>query len=150
MESTASVEIARPIAEVFDYTLNKVPEWSITVKSDEVIEDKGGLGDTFKIVTEEQGREMEFDGVVTKYELNKLSAIRLTGKMFDIEAEYSFEDLGGKTRVTQESKVYGKGFFKVMLFLLGWMMKKKGCEATQKELDSLKAKLESGAAAQSA
>ncbi len=88
---------------------------------------------------------MEFQGVVTIWEPPTKSVINLTGKSFDIEAEYRFEDLNRRTRVTQESTVSGKGFVKIMFFLFGWLMKKQGCDAVRRELDSLKTKLESGA-----
>ena len=145
MHSIASIEIDRPIDEVFEYTNAKVAEWSLTVVEDEVIEDKGGVGDTFRCVTEENGRRMEFHGTTTAWEPPRRSAISLIGKSFDIQAEYRFEDLDGRTRVTQESDVSGKGFVRVMFFLFGWMMNKQGCKAVQYELESLKANLESGA-----
>lgn len=145
MQSIASIEIDRPIDEVFTYTNDKVAEWSLTVVEDEVIVDMGGVGTTFRCVTEERARRMEFDGLVTAWEPPTRSAISLIGKSFDIVAEYRFEDLGGRTRVTQESTVSGKGLVKVMFFLFGWLMNKQGCEAVNKELESLKQKLENGA-----
>ena len=145
MHSIASVEIDRPIDEVFRYTNGNVADWSLTVVEDELIEDKGGVGDTFRCVTEDKGQRMEFQGTQTLWEPPNKSAISLIGKSFDIQAEYRFEDLDGRTRVTQESTVSGKGFVKVMFFLFGWMMNKQGCKAVMKELESLKAKLESGA-----
>ncbi len=145
MHSIASIEIDRPIDEVFAYTNHQVAEWSLTVVEDEVIEDKGGVGTTFRCVTEEKGRRMAFQGVVTLWEPPTRSAIRLTGKAFDIEAEYRFDDLQGRTRVTQESTVSGKGFVKIVFFLFGRLMNKQGCDAVSKELESLKRKLEAGA-----
>lgn len=145
MHSNVSVEIDRPIEDVFTYTNEKVAEWSLTVVEDEVIEDNGGVGDTFRCVTEEKGRRMEFHGTTTVWEPPTRSAISLIGKSFDIEAEYRFEDLNGRTRVTQESTVSGKGFVKIMFLLFGWLMNKQGCNAVQNELESLKAKLEAGA-----
>ena len=140
MQNESSVEIDRPIDEVFKLTLEHVPEWSIVVVEDEVIEDKdnGGVGTRFRIVTEEKGKRMVFQGVVTKYEPPHLSAIHMTGDMFDIDAEYTFEDLGGRTRVTQRSGVTGKGFMKLFFLCFGWLMKKSSCEATENELNSLK------------
>ena len=38
------------------------------------------------------------------------------GKQFDIDVEYLFEDLSGRTRVTQRADVKGKGFFNAILF----------------------------------
>jgi len=96
MYQQARVEIDRPIEEVFDYTINKTPEWSLTVVEDEPIEIKPeGVGSTFRCVTEERGRRMVFEGVVTAYERPTTTTIFLTGKQFDIEATYIFEDLGG-------------------------------------------------------
>jgi len=146
MKQQASVEIDRPIEEVFEYTNNHVAEWSITVVEDEVIEaTPDGIGTTFRCVTEDHGKRMEFEGVVTRREPPTLSAIHMEGKPFDIDAEYAFEDLGGRTRVTQQSTVTPKGFLKVFFFLFGWAMNKAGCRALQNELDNLKRMLEEGA-----
>jgi uncharacterized protein YndB with AHSA1/START domain len=139
MRTTTSVEIDRPIAEVFDYTTTQVAEWSITCVEDVPLEERpGGVGSTFRIVTEERGRRMQFQGVVTRHEPPKVSAVFLEGEHFDIDVLYSFESLSGRTRVTQESQVYGKGFLRVLFLLLGWLMKKSGCKAQAAELESLK------------
>ena len=146
MQQQASVDIDWPIDEVFEYTNSKVAEWSQTVVEDEVIEEKPeGVGTTFRCLTEDHGQQMEFQGVITRYEPPKVSAIHLTGKAFDIDAEYVFEDLGGRTRVTQESTVTAKGMLRVVFFLCGWMMKKSTCKAVENELENLKRLLEEGA-----
>jgi len=145
MKQQASVVVDRPIDEVFEYTNNHVAEWSLTVVENEVIEEKpGGVGSTFRCVTEDHGRRMEFQGVVTRHEPPNASAVHLTGRQFDIEAEYLFDDLGGRTRVTQQSSVAPKGLLKVFFFLFGWMMNKAACKALQNELDNLKRLLEEG------
>ncbi len=139
MQTTMSVEIDRPIGEVFDYTIENVAEWSTIVVSDEVIEEKPeGVGSTFRVITEEQGSRMEFEGVVTRHEPPTAHAVLMIGSQFDIEAEYLFEDLGGRTRVTQSSSVRGKGLLKVIFFLFGWLMKKSSRTALEKELLNLK------------
>ena len=110
MQNEGSVEIDRPIDEVFLHTNACVAEWSIVVVENEVLEEKPeGVGTTFRTVTEDHGRRMEFQGVVTRHDPPHASAVRMIGKAFDIEAEYSFEDLSGRTRVTQRSSVSGKG-----------------------------------------
>lgn len=147
MNTNTSVEIMRPISEVFRYTTENVSDWSITVIEDEVLEETPEkVGTTFRIMTEERGRKMEMTGVVTRYETDRLNEVHLISKAFDIDALYEFEDLGdGNTRVTETATVYPKGFAKVIFFLIGWAMKKSNCDALQKELDSLKEQLESGA-----
>ena len=143
MRTEMSVEIDRPIAEVFDYTNNHVAEWSLTVIEDEVLDEKPeGVGTTFRVVTEENGRRMEFKGLVTRHEPPTFSAALLTGSSFDIEVEYSFKDLSGRTRVTQRSSVNGKGFFKLMLVPCGWLMQKSSRRTLSAELANLKRLLE--------
>jgi uncharacterized protein YndB with AHSA1/START domain len=141
MRSECRVEIDRPIDEVFRLTNEHFAEWSIIVVEDEVINqapEGGGGGTTFRTVTEERGKQMVFQGVVTRHEPPYVNTAQLTGNMFDIEVEYTFEDVAGRTRVTQRSNVTGKGFFKVFLFLFGWLMNNSNCKASEKELNSLK------------
>ncbi len=139
METAASVIIDRPIEQVFKLTNDHVPEWSIVVVSEEVIEKTPqGVGTKFRTVTEDYNRTMEFDGTVTKYDPPHASTVELKSDAFDIVAEYTFEEVIDKTRVTQKSVVTGKGFFKVILWAMGWTMRSSSCKALQKELDSLK------------
>lgn len=140
MKNEGSVDIARPIDEVFRLTIDHVAEWSKVVVEDELIEEHpDGVGTTFRSVTvDPQGKRMEFRGVVTRHEPPYVHTIQLTGAMFDIEAAYAFEEVDGGTRVTQWSDVTGKGFFKFFLATFGWMMKKASCDALQKELNGLK------------
>ena len=139
METTASVLIDRPVGEVLQLTNDHVAEWSNIVVEEELLtETPDVVGSTFRSVTEDRGNRMEFEGIVTAYDAPRRSAIAMKGAMFDLTAEYTFEDLGPHTRVTQRSTVQGKGLFKLMLFLGGMFMKKSSCRALQQELDSLK------------
>ena len=139
MRNEISIEIDRPIDEVFRLTNDHLPEWSLIVVADDVIEQTPeGVGTTFRTVTEDHGKRMEFQGVITRHEPPFVNAVRLTGTMFDIETEFTFEDLSGRTRVTQTADVTGKGFFKLFMFLFGWMMHKSHCKASEDELESLK------------
>lgn len=139
MESQLSIDIARPIDEVFAKALDDVTQWSLTCVEDELLEGDGGVGSRFRLVTSDRGRRMEFEGTVTRHEPPRVSQIQLVGAAFDLDVLYEFEDLGGATRVTQHSTVQGKGLWKVLLALTGWMMKKSSCDAQQEELESLKA-----------
>ena len=142
-----SVEINAGIEEVFDYTTTRVAEWSSIVVEDEVIEEvAGGVGTRFRCVTEEHGKRMEFDGLVTVNDRPRAHTVELVGKFFNIEAAYSFEDLDSRrTRLTQKSQVTGKGLFKLMLWAMSLLPSKKACEAGEKELGRLAELIESGA-----
>ena len=144
MRTELSVEIDRPIAEVFEYTTNHVAEWSLTVVEEEVLEEKPeGVGTIFRLVTEEQGGRMEFHGIVACHEPPTASAVHMIGQYFDIDVAYLFEDLSGRTRVTQTVAVTPKGFLKVPFFIFGLVIKRSGCKAQEKELTNLKRLLES-------
>lgn len=139
MESKISLEIECPIESVFRITNEQVAEWSLIVVANNVLDEgQRGLGARFQTITEDQGVRLVFDGVVTCYEPPFKCAVRLTGKMFDIETEYHFEEAFGKTRATQMSQLRGKGFFQVYTFLFGWFMKRGWLGNARKELESLK------------
>lgn len=147
MKSTGSIIIDRPMEEVFKLTNERVPEWSIVVIEEERDEQTPGVvGSTFRTVTEDHGKKMEFQGIVTEYLVPTFSAVKLTGDAFDIEVEYTFENIDGKTRVTQDSDVSGKGFLKLFFLLFGWAMHKANCKAAQDEMESLKRFCESRSA----
>lgn len=146
MKQSQSIDIDRPIREVFEYTNTNVADWSLIVVKDELLEsvNDGGVGTTYRIVTEERGQQMEFQSEVTLYEPPHRSGIRMTGKQFDIHANYLFEEVDhGCTRLTQNSEVFPKGMLmKIMFTLMSPFMKKSGCNALQQELQSLKHHLE--------
>jgi hypothetical protein len=144
MEMERSVEIDRPIEEVFDCTINHVAEWSITVVEEESLKRTPEVvGTTFRVVTEDRGRRMEFQGVATAHEPPTAHSVHMTGRRFDIDADYFFDDLSGRTRVTERATVKGKGFLTIILFLLGWLMRGSSCRALDAELANLKCLLES-------
>lgn len=140
VRSVASVEIDRRIEDVYRLTTEHVAEWSIVVIDEEVLEETyDGVGTTFRTVTEDRGQRMEFLGVVTRQDPPYLHAIQMTGAMFDIETEFTFDDLSGSTCVTQVADVTGKGAFKLFLICFGWLMTRSSNKASQNELESLKA-----------
>lgn len=139
MQTQLSIDIDHPIDEVFVLATDHVTEWSVTCVEDEVIEEKpDGVGTRFRLVTEEGGRQMDFEGVVTEYDPPHRSRIDLIGKAFNIDVLYTFEEVDGRTRVTQSSEVQGKGAFRLLLPLMGWLMRKSSCKAQESELESLK------------
>jgi len=64
--------------------------------------------------------------------------MHLTGDLFDLETVYTFQDLGGRTRVTQTCGVTGRGLVRFLMLLMGWRMKLSHCQASQNELRTLK------------
>lgn len=144
METQASIEIGRPVEEVFETATTRVAEWSATVVEDVSIDAlPEGVGSLFRVVTEERGRRMTFAGIVTRHEPPRFHAVHLKGELFDIEVEYVFEDLGGRTRVTQHSLVDGKGLVRVMFKLFGFAFRRSGRKGLERDLANLKRLVES-------
>ena len=97
-----SVTVERPIDEVFEFATNHVADWSLVVVEDEVITEApdGEAGPTFRVVTEDRGKRMTFDGVVTVHDVPNRNCTKMTGTQFDIETDMRFEADGDSTRVT--------------------------------------------------
>lgn len=140
MQTQGSVEIDAPIDLVFDVTNNDVAKWSLVVVEDETIEETSDVvGTRFRSLTNSNGQEMAFEGIVTEYERPTHSAVEMTGSQFDMNVGYWFEDLGNKTRVTQVSVVTPRSWLISFFFkLMKNMIHKQSCDAVQKELNSLK------------
>ena len=139
MQTERTIEIDAPIEHVFDVANNRVGEWSTIVVEDKWSGGaKEGIGAEFDVVTEDRGKRMDFKGVVTAWNPPYESESDMFGKYFNIHVKNTLEDLGGRTRLTQVSNVNGKGFFKIMFALTGWMMKKGSCDSMDVELAGLK------------
>jgi len=138
MKASLHIDIPCPIDDVFDAACNHVVEWSKTCVEDEVLEDRDGVGTRFRMVTEDNGRRMDFEGEVTAWDPPTHSAVFMTGKYFHLDVGYDLEPIEAGTRLTQNTNVIPQGFMRVMFFLFGWLMKRANCEAQDNELESLR------------
>lgn len=139
MRIELSVDIDRAIDHVFPLATGDVTKWSKTCVREEIIDEKPGVvGTTFRVTTVDRGREMEFEGTVTEHEPPNLSRVNMSGPAFDLDVLYTFETIDGGTRVTQASDIQGKGLFRVLLPVMGVLMRKSSCKAQADELDGLK------------
>jgi uncharacterized protein YndB with AHSA1/START domain len=103
-EGEVSVEIARPVEEVFAYVTDPEhwPQWSGPVI--EVRRAQPGpltLDATFTVVAKLLGRQFETEAIVTGYELNRLLAYQSTSGPVPSTFTWQFEPLAAGTRVTQ-------------------------------------------------
>jgi carbon monoxide dehydrogenase subunit G len=142
---TFSIDIDAPPARVFkwifDPELNKL--WLPNLVEAEVLKSvPGEVGNTFRQLYVENGRRLEMFGTVTGYEQDRYLACEITGP-FLLHVDYRLEDLGGRTRVTQNSEVTMKGFLKIIGFLLGPMMKKMAAKNSGSSFSKLKQLVES-------
>lgn len=109
---SSSVEIDRPISEVFElvsHPENQQLWWSALheVRS----EGRSGSGAPVRQVLKLLGRRMEFTGSVAGYEENALIEIR-GAEHTEFAFRHRFEPIDGKTRVTYEMDIETQGIWK--------------------------------------
>jgi uncharacterized protein YndB with AHSA1/START domain len=120
MRVEESVEINRPLEEVFDYMANpeNLPEWTeLVVEVGDVrksTSDQLQEGDTFTVVAKFLGRKFEMPFERTSYEPNRRYTDRGTGgPVSNQEWRYTFEELAGGTRLRRVAEGEPGGFFKL-------------------------------------
>jgi uncharacterized membrane protein len=139
-----SVEIGRPVEEVFAYAADpeNLPEWSglaIEVRKDT----SGPLreGDVFVTVAKFLGRRFETPFEVTSYETNRRYTHRATGGPIpDQEWTYTYEEVPGGTRLTRAAQGEPGGFFKPADPLIERALKRQ----VRTDMETLKDLLEAG------
>ncbi len=123
----ASVEINRPIAEVFAFAtdLPKMPEWSgEVIESRLTSEGPLGAGSTFTGVGRFLGRRIEVENEVTAFEPNARVVFKTISGPVKSENSFTFESLEGGTRVTEAIDLEAGGFFRVAEPLLARMIRR--------------------------
>jgi uncharacterized membrane protein len=142
MRVEESVEINRPVEEVFSYAANPeyFPEWSGIIL--EVRKEEPGVlaeGETFTTVSKFLGRRFETPFEVTVHEPNRRHAHRSTGGPLPQEYTSTFEETAaGGTRMTQVVEGEPGGFFR----LAGPLLERAGRRQFRADLETLKDLLE--------
>ena len=147
LKNDCHIDIDRPITDVFILATDHVAAWSTIVVEDHPVQlaEDGGVGSTFRVVTEDRGHRMEFDGEVTEYDPPNRSSIVMRGPVFDLHVTYALETLPtGLTRITQTSASNAKGIWKLFFLVMVPLMRKSARAATRKELEQLRTYCESG------
>jgi uncharacterized membrane protein len=143
MRIEESVEINKPLQEVFDYAANpeNLPEWSGLVL--EVHKETQGhlmeVGAQYTTVAKFLGRRFETPFEVTVHDPPRRHTDRSTGGPFPQEYTHTFEEVeSGRTRFTQVSEGEPGGFFR----LAGVLLEMAGRRQFRADLDTLKDLLE--------
>jgi hypothetical protein len=113
------------------------------VENEQLKTTENGIGSTFRQVYLERGRRMEMRGVVTAFEANRRLACHIQGEQFDLDVDYQLVDIGGRTRLTQDSQVHMKGLFKVIGPILSPLFKKASSKQAEDSSGKLKRLAES-------
>ncbi len=138
-----SVEIKRPVDEVFAYTTdaNNWPKWQPFPDAEQTSQGPVGVGTTFKGSIHLMGRTMEWTAKAVEYELNKKLGKDIISGPLANEQRNTYESIEGGTRFTIQYDVNVSGFMK----LFSPMMMSSLRKALIKALGNLKGILEAQA-----
>ncbi len=111
----AGITINRPVEEVFAFTSNpeNEPLWRPELVELEITsEGPIGVGTTLREVMQFLGRRIENTGEITKYEPNKMMAVKSTSGPFPFEMTGTYRPVEGGTELTFEVEAEVGGFFR--------------------------------------
>jgi uncharacterized protein YndB with AHSA1/START domain len=142
MRVEESVEINRPVEEVFSYVANpeNLPEWSgLVLEVHKETQGQPEEGDRFTTVAKFLGRRFETPFERRAYEPNRRYTDRAAGGPIpDQDWTYTFEEVSGGTRITRAAEGEPGGFFR----LAGPLLERAGRRQVRADLGNLKDLLE--------
>ena len=142
MRVEESIEIKRPLQEVFDYVsdVGNYPEWMAHAL--EVLKDTEGppqQNDRFIVAIKSVGRRFETPYERTSYEANRRYTDRAVGGPIPNQRwECTFQEVPGGTRLMRAVEAEGGGLLKVLEPLQKWAAERQ----LRKDLKTLKDVLE--------
>jgi len=141
MKFIYTIEIRNTADKVF-YWLedpSRAMVWMTSVSKTEIINETPNIvGTTFRETIEEQGRGTEMRGVVTGFVANKRLAFHLEGEFNSVDVNYTLQEKGKTTQLTQNAEIRFKGLIRLMSVFLGPILRKKIEEQAQSEFNKLK------------
>jgi carbon monoxide dehydrogenase subunit G len=126
-----SIIINRPVEEVWKFLGNveNMPKWDRGVlEAKQISEGPMGVGSTVQIVRQFFGRRRIGNFRVTDAVPNRTVAIQAKAKWITGQVRYSFEPVGGATRMTSTGEVELGGWLKLIAPILIPMLKRDGRE----------------------
>jgi uncharacterized protein YndB with AHSA1/START domain len=122
IKTRASVEIRRPVTEVFAFVthVDNFPRWfgDIVATSRQTSPGAVGVGTTFAQTHHFLGQRFESRFVVTAYEPNGLFCVRTSAGPVPFQGCFTFEAVDGGTRCIDQHAINPKGFFGLIGSLL--------------------------------
>lgn len=141
MKISITIEIRNTPEKIF-YWLedpSRAMEWMTSVSKTEIIKETPNMvGTTFRELIEENGRGTEMRGVVTDFVSNKRLAFHLEGEFNSVEVNYTLQEKGEITQLSQNAEIQFKGLLRVLSVLFSPILKKKVKDQARRELAKLK------------
>ncbi len=137
----ASIEIDKPLTAVFAL-VSHIPshrDWQEgLVEASWTSDQTGGVGSTYRFVTQFAGTRWDLPGTVTVWEPPTGWQWQASGGPFPVQGGFRLLPAGNRTRITMFSDSEPSGWMNAMRPLLKWM----GERSYKKSLSRLKALLE--------
>lgn len=140
MEFSLSVEVSRPVDDVFSYwaDLERAPEWaSPVIERRKLTDGATGIGTRFSAVDEFPGRKVEFELEITEFEPNRRMAAKWSEPMGG-GWEATFDPVDGTTRVTLSASMQPSGLMRLMSPVMARWARRQ----MRKDLEAFKERLE--------
>ena len=143
-EVKGSIDIARPVADVFAYMSEPKnnPEWETNLVESELTSDRPiAVGSTGRRVENFMGRD-EGTWEITEFEQDKASAVTYESSKFEGRGRWEFDPVEGGTRLTYQFRGSPKNpLFKLIMPLMMPMFRRR----VKGDFETLKGILESQA-----
>lgn len=137
-----SAEVARPVADVYDFIVNveNVPKWQpAVIESRRVTPGPVRVGAEFTEVAKLLGRRVETVCTFTELEPNRTIAFHATSSgPFSYDTRYTLEPAGSGTRIQIAGRFRFKGLWRLLEPILGGEVRKESAQ----EVQAMKAAIE--------
>lgn len=127
MNERYQLEIAAPIATVWslvddDQNLKKWMDGLEETSYPDGFDPSRPVGTRFVQRIREGGRVQSYEGRVTTYDPPTHLGITIGNRAFEMQVDYRFADLGGRTRLDYSARMVRGGIFvRLMTTLFGWV-----------------------------
>ncbi len=147
MKAKASVTVARPVAEVFDYVtdVSNMPSWMTGVRTASAIDETMSEGSRYLLEYTGGWRSNDLEVVVTEFEPPSVFASQVARGPFAFEGTMTFTDRGDVTEVTNSIEAGPDSLAtRIASLLFGWMLRGSMSRRLLGELEALQQSIEGG------
>ena len=141
MKIVNTIAINAPRQIVFSWLDDKdrAKRWMQGISRSETIrETPERVGTTFRECLEEDGHEIEMEGVVTDFVQDELLSVHLESKVHTADVTFALEERDGVTLLRQDVALQFKGVLRVLDLLMHARIKRKITSQTRSEFQALK------------
>ncbi len=134
-------EISQSPEKLFPWIADpgKAMKWQKNVKGGEILTSNPDIvGTTFKEVIEEDGKNLEMFGTITKYEKERVIGFHIESRIHRFDVSYNLEDRGHSTGFTIEADIRWKFPVNIIFLFIRRKIENKFWKQLESEVKHLK------------